>query len=67
MCSASTATIFQLWSRPSTARASLAEPKPRVIICDTQMAQGVPFLEARDRNHFMRVEPRGVDRSPRNS
>lgn len=33
-----------------------AEPKPRIIICDTKMAKGVPFLEARDRNHFLRVE-----------
>jgi transketolase len=39
-----------------TAR-SLAEPRPRVIICDTRMAKGVPFLEARERNHFLRVEP----------
>jgi transketolase len=36
---------------------NLTEPKPRVIICDTKMARGVPFLEARDRNHFLRVEP----------
>lgn len=34
-----------------------AEPKPRVVICDTKMAKGVPFLEERDRNHFLRVEP----------
>ncbi len=34
----------------------LAEPKPRIIICDTKMAKGVPFLEARERNHFLRVE-----------
>ncbi len=39
-----------------TAR-TLAEPKPRVIICDTTMAKGVPFLETRERNHFLRVEP----------
>ena len=32
------------------------EPKPRIIICDTKMAKGVPFLEARERNHFLRVE-----------
>ena len=38
-----------------TAR-TLAEPKPRVIICDTRMAKGVPFLEARDKSHFLRVE-----------
>jgi len=38
-----------------TARA-LREPKPRVIICDTKMAKGVPFLEQRESNHFLRVE-----------
>jgi transketolase len=38
-----------------TAR-NLAEPKPRVIICDTRMAKGVPFLEAREKSHFLRVE-----------
>lgn len=31
--------------------------KPRVIICDTKMGKGVDFLEARERNHFLRVEP----------
>ncbi|HEV2566919.1 MAG TPA: transketolase [Microvirga sp.] len=36
---------------------NLAEPKPRIIICDTKMAKGVPFLEERERNHFLRVEP----------
>ena len=35
---------------------ALAEPKPRVIICDTRMARGVPFLEAREKSHFIRVE-----------
>lgn len=34
----------------------LAEPRPRVIICDTKLAKGVPFLETRERNHFLRVE-----------
>jgi transketolase len=33
-----------------------SEPKPRVVICDTRMAKGVPFLEQRERNHFLRVE-----------
>lgn len=32
------------------------DSKPRIIICDTQMAKGVPFLEERERNHFLRVE-----------
>jgi transketolase len=27
-----------------------------VIICDTKMAKGVPFLEAREKSHFLRVE-----------
>ena len=35
---------------------ALSEPKPRVIICDTKMAKGVPFLEERESNHFLRVE-----------
>lgn len=30
--------------------------QPRAIICDTLMGKGVPFLEARDKNHFIRVE-----------
>jgi transketolase len=36
---------------------NLTEPKPRIVICDTKMAKGVPFLEERERNHFLRVEP----------
>jgi transketolase len=42
--------------RAFDAARSLSEPKPRVIICDTQMAKGVPFLETRDKSHFLRVE-----------
>lgn len=30
---------------------------PRVIVCDTKMAKGIDFLEARERSHFLRVEP----------
>jgi len=33
------------------------DDKPRVIICDTLMGKGVPFLEAREKTHFIRVEP----------
>jgi transketolase len=33
------------------------EPKPRMIVADTQMGKGVPFLEQRKKNHFIRVEP----------
>lgn len=39
-----------------TAR-QLDEPRPRVILCDTLMGKGVPFLEQRDKNHFIRVDP----------
>ena len=39
-----------------SARAS-SEAKPRIIICDTKMGKGVDFLEARERSHFLRVEP----------
>jgi transketolase len=39
-----------------TAR-QLPDDKPRVILCDTLMGKGVPFLEAREKNHFIRVDP----------
>lgn len=35
---------------------AVAEAKPRVIIFDTTMCKGVPFLEAREITHFVRVE-----------
>jgi len=35
----------------------LTEPKPRVILFNTLMGKGVPFLETRDKNHFIRVDP----------
>ena len=44
--------------RAFDAARSLPEPKPRVIICDTKMAKGVPFLETRDKSHFFRVQQR---------
>jgi len=31
-------------------------PQPRVIICNTKMCKGVPFLEDREITHFVRVE-----------
>jgi len=34
----------------------LTEPKPRVILFNTLMGKGVPFLETRDKNHFIRVD-----------
>ena len=36
---------------------TLKEKKPRVILFDTLMGKGVPFLESRDKNHFIRVDP----------
>src|SRR6185437_7759421 len=33
------------------------QAKPRVILFDTLMGKGVPFLEAREKNHFIRVDP----------
>ena len=35
----------------------LKEETPRVILFDTLMGKGVPFLEAREKNHFIRVDP----------
>jgi len=35
----------------------LKEARPRVILFDTLMGKGVPFLESREKNHFIRVDP----------
>ena len=35
----------------------LTDARPRVIICNTTMCKGVDFLERREINHFVRVEP----------
>jgi transketolase len=35
---------------------ALADPVPRVLVFDTLMGKGVPFLETREKNHFIRVE-----------
>ena len=35
----------------------LKDAKPRVILFDTLMGKGVPFLEQREKNHFIRVDP----------
>ena len=40
-------------------------PQPRVIICDTMMGKGVPFLEQREKTHFIRVEARRMAASHR--
>jgi transketolase len=36
---------------------AITEAKPRVILFNTLMGKGVPFLETRDKNHFIRVDP----------
>lgn len=36
---------------------ALKDAKPRVILFDTLMGKGVPFLEQREKNHFIRVDP----------
>lgn len=36
---------------------ALKDAKPRVIICNTKMCKGIPFLEEREITHFVRVEP----------
>ena len=36
---------------------SLQADQPRVILLDTLMGKGVPFLEQREKNHFIRVDP----------
>ncbi len=36
---------------------ALEDDRPRVIICDTKMCKGVPFLENREITHFVRVAP----------
>jgi len=35
----------------------LPHAMPRVILFDTLMGKGVPFLETREKNHFIRVDP----------
>jgi transketolase len=34
-----------------------SQAQPRVILLDTLMGKGVPFLEQREKNHFIRVDP----------
>jgi transketolase len=44
------------------ARAHTAK-QPRVIICDTLMGKGIDFLEAREKNHFIRVDAEEWDKA----
>lgn len=36
---------------------TIGNGKPSIIVCDTRMGKGVPFLEEREVTHFIRVEP----------
>lgn len=38
------------------AKAQRGQGRPSMIVADTLMGKGVPFLEAREKNHFIRVE-----------
>lgn len=48
-----------LWATRDAFDAARAhnKPQPRVILFDTLMGKGVPFLEQREKNHFIRVDP----------
>jgi transketolase len=48
-----------LWATRSAFDAARAhdKPQPRVILFDTLMGKCVPFLEQREKNHFIRVDP----------
>lgn len=43
--------------RAFDAARELRTDMPRVILLDTLMGKGIDFLESRDKNHFMRVDP----------
>jgi transketolase len=32
------------------------DDRPAVVICDTQIGRGVPFLETREKSHFIRID-----------
>jgi transketolase len=32
------------------------DERPAVVICDTQIGRGVPFLETREKAHFIRID-----------
>jgi transketolase len=57
MSSAWMETTLKRWRRRSTQRAPSTRRSPRVILLDTLMGKGVPFLEKREKNHFIRVDP----------
>ena len=42
---------------------ALSQPRPRVVVCDTRMCRGVPFLERREITHFVRVAPEEWERA----
>ena len=56
MSSGWTATISQRLVAAFDRVRHAAEAKPRIVICDTLMGKGVPFLEVREKTHFIRVD-----------
>lgn len=43
--------------RAAIGKAKAVAGKPHAIVLDTRMGKGVPLFEAREKNHFIRVEP----------
>jgi transketolase len=41
--------------------AAAVPDRPRALICHTEMGAGVPLIESRERNHFVRVAPHEWD------
>ncbi|MEM6441928.1 MAG: transketolase, partial [Pseudomonadota bacterium] len=42
---------------------ALEDDRPRIVLADTLMGKGVPFLEAREKTHFIRVEEHEWDQA----
>ena len=57
MCSGSTATTWPAVLHAFDAARQLQDACPRAILFDTLMGKGVPFLEQREKTHFIRVDP----------
>jgi transketolase len=39
--------------------------RPKVLVCDTLMGKGVPFIERRPKAHFVRIEPQEWEQAVR--
>ena len=42
--------------RAATYRSRSAGDTPAVVLCDTRIGRGVPFLETREKAHFIRID-----------